>query len=71
MFDCPSGCGEFICVNVEPAMDGGPRYDGTPNAKYWQRRGDTFENLTLTPSILRMGGCGWHGFVTNGEIRTC
>jgi len=34
----------------------------------------TFETLTLTPSILRTpekGGCGWHGFVTNGEIITC
>jgi hypothetical protein len=27
----------------------------------------SFERLTLTPSILRKD-CGWHGFITNGEI---
>jgi hypothetical protein len=38
------------------------------NEKGWRRTGDTFDTLTLTPSILRIGGCGWHGFVTNGEV---
>lgn len=43
----------------------------------WTRSGETFETLTLTPSILRVEkreedgiGCGWHGFITNGEVRT-
>ena len=30
-------------------------------------------DTSLTPSILRVpdkGGCGWHGFITNGEVRT-
>jgi hypothetical protein len=39
----------------------------------WQRTGDTFETLTLTPSVFRVkgkGGCGWYGFITNGEVRT-
>ena len=47
------------------------RADGEPT---WQRTGDTFETLTLHPSILRSpqkGGCGWHGWVTNGEVRSC
>ena len=29
---------------------------------------------TRTPSILRAkekGGCGWHRFITNGEVRIC
>jgi hypothetical protein len=34
----------------------------------WAVSGDRFENLTTTPSILLEGGCGWHGFITNGEI---
>lgn len=25
--------------------------------------------LTLSPSINCVGGCGWHGFIKNGEIR--
>lgn len=33
----------------------------------WQRTGNTFETLTLTPSIFRKD-CGWHGYITNGEI---
>lgn len=34
----------------------------------WTVNGDTFENLTITPSILIEGGCGWHGHITNGQI---
>lgn len=33
----------------------------------WQRSGDTFETLTLSPSIDEGEG-GWHGFVTNGGV---
>lgn len=34
----------------------------------WHREGDSFENLTLTPSIdASKFGC-WHGFITNGEV---
>ena len=36
----------------------------------WQRTGDQFEILTLTPSIQRMDDCRWHGFITNGEVIT-
>ena len=31
-----------------------------------------FNNLTVTPSILhdpQKGGCGWHGYLTNGEFK--
>lgn len=31
----------------------------------WQYDGDR-ENPTVTPSIRRIGGCGWHGFLTKG-----
>lgn len=35
----------------------------------WNVSGDSFENLTTTPSILLIGGCGWHGFITNGVMK--
>lgn len=30
--------------------------------------GTGVDDLTLSPSILLLGGCGWHGFVTSGGI---
>lgn len=38
------------------------------NMRVWNRTGDTFETLTLTPSIDGSGVGHWHGFITNGEI---
>lgn len=45
----------------------------------WQRTGETFETLQLSPSILVKGerrGCTWHGFVGSsgaapGEVISC
>lgn len=38
----------------------------------WNVSGTGYHDLTTTPSILLQGGgCGWHGFITNGEILTC
>ena len=62
-----------------PLDDGVPLSDNAKTyvAKGWARTGDTFETLTLAPSIWVKGGAckpdgsGWHGFVTNGEITTC
>lgn len=51
--------------------DGGPPVYGSDEHPCWEREGDTFETLTLKPSIKRArehGGCGWHGFITNGEV---
>ncbi|MGE0362783.1 MAG: DUF6527 family protein [Vicinamibacterales bacterium] len=76
IFRCPCGNGadEHECyVPFRNPLDGGPPADpgGWNGSGGWQRTGDTFETLTLTPSILRNrshGGCGWHGFITNGEV---
>lgn len=65
-FNCPCGCGEPIGIEFNNPLDGGPPHD--PSRSLWQRTGVTFDTLTLTPSILRKSGCGWHGFITNGEI---
>ncbi len=67
---CPCGCRRPLFVPFRNPLDGGPPYtEGTP---LWDREGDNFETLTLSPSILRVKingqGCGWHGFIKNGEI---
>lgn len=71
VFDCPCGrCDEYnrVAVCFENPLDGKPpRQD---RRSLWRRQGETFETLTLHPSIRRVGGCGWHGFVTNGEVST-
>ncbi|MGA2412069.1 MAG: DUF6527 family protein [Candidatus Binataceae bacterium] len=70
-FDCPFhhdgheplrvGC--RIGVRFKNPVDGGAPYHEGP---LWERQGDTFETLTLKPSIAATG-C-WHGFITNGEV---
>lgn len=70
MFDCPCGnCGDErkLCIPFANPIDGGPPIEP---GKGWQRTGEAFDTLTLTPSILRMEECKWHGFITNGEIIT-
>lgn len=80
-FNCPCGQhedakGGRCFIPFANPLDGGPQY----GPQGWTREGDTFETLTLRPSILRKKwtdrhgrehGCGWHGFITNGEIQTC
>lgn len=40
-----------------------------PPGTVWARAGETFETLTLSPSVdASRAGCR-HGFVTNGEVR--
>jgi|WetSurSiteA1Bulk_404760.scaffolds.fasta_scaffold159238_1 hypothetical protein len=41
------------------------------NDRGWQVSGTSFSDLTLRPSIAiytEKGGCGFHGFITNGEV---
>lgn len=68
--DCPCGCGELLAVPFRNPIDGGPMETDASGRATWQRTGETFENLSLSPSILRVGGCGWHGFIENGQVRT-
>ncbi len=39
-----------------------------PESKRWQRTGETFETLTLSPSIDCSQHGEWHGSITNGEV---
>lgn len=74
-FDCPvHGTTHRVHVPFANPMNGAKPV--TRN-HLWQRTGETFETLTLTPSIdytkydngtVRDPSC-WHGFITNGEIR--
>lgn len=59
-FICPCGCKREGYLPVETNTPG-PRWDWDGN----------HERPTLTPSVLFRGGCQWHGFLTNGEWRTC
>lgn len=69
--DCPCGkCGNLLGVPFANPIDGQPP-PGSLGPRGWERTGETFDTLTLSPSILRnraKGGCGWHGFIRNGEV---
>jgi hypothetical protein len=67
--DCPCGCGDPLYVPFAQPLDGGPAV----SRQGWERTGDTFQTLTLKPSILRShpGSCGWHGYITSGEVMSC
>lgn len=38
-----------------------------PPGVHWTREGDTFETLTIKPSVDASASGHWHGFVTAGE----
>lgn len=40
-----------------------------PPGIIWRRTGDTFQTLTLSPSVDASRSGHWHGHVTAGEIR--
>lgn len=52
MFRCPCGCGETVFVKF--------------GEKEWWWDGRK-NKPTLSPSINRTNGCGWHGFLKKGE----
>lgn len=60
----PGGVGHYVLCwfrGVGPSEVPGPGR--------WNATGDHPANLTLRPSVHLSGpGCGWHGFVTNGEV---
>lgn len=69
--NCPCGCKDTLFVPFKNPMCGGEGIYRNGEHDTWQRTGDTFETLTLTPSIQRTLGCKWHGYITNGEIVNC
>jgi hypothetical protein len=69
IFDCPCGCRMRSYVDFSNPLDGGPPFRDDGHS--WQRTGETFETLTLYPSIKRdraWCGCAWHGWIKGGEV---
>lgn len=68
--DCPCGGCEAgrLWIPFSNPIDGLPK---SPEISGWERTGDTFETLTVKPSIQRNGACTWHGFLTDGVFRKC
>jgi hypothetical protein len=62
-----------ICWFLNPRKGSPVPDDEVPGPGRWTREGETIDTLTLGPgkngarSVLLTSGCGWHGFVTNGE----
>ena len=73
-FDCPHCLVQRLAVIFTPFIDpkgwlpkiGGEFYNDRPK---WNRIGDSFENITLRPSINTEFSGHWHGFIENGEIK--
>lgn len=66
VFDCPCGCASPVYVPFENPLDGKGPIQGERNG--WRRTGDTFDTLSIAPSIQRVGGCEWHGWVRSGRV---
>jgi hypothetical protein len=70
-FGCPKCDKQYnhrLVVYFSNPLDGGPKawWYGIEDF-FWNRTGNTFETLTLSPSINWLEG-HWHGFIKNGEI---
>lgn len=53
-FDCPEGHKDCDhAIPFAPRLDGSPATSWYTSGAIWQRSGDTFEALTLSPSIRR------------------
>ena len=70
-FDCPKCERQYnhrLAVYFTNPLDGGPKVWRYGVEEFlWNRSGDTFETLTLSPSINWLEG-HWHGFIKNGEV---
>ena len=67
-FLCPCCRNQRIAVDFAPAIGDAPTWP--PSGLFiWNRQGDTFEILTLHPSIDVSRFGHWHGSVANGEVK--
>lgn len=70
-FRCPCkvDCEQYLGVWFQNPIDGGqPAAPEILPAPRWHRVGETFETLTLTPSIDVSSSGHWHGFIKDGQI---
>lgn len=69
-FDCPEGhpsC--WHTVPFTPDLAGNVAATWQQNGAVWSRVGETFETVSLQPSIR--SSCGFHGYITLGEATFC
>ncbi|WP_109477722.1 DUF6527 family protein [Paraburkholderia sp. C35] len=64
-FTSPTNPEQKVCV---PFRDRGAPADENMGIQ-WGATGSSFADLTLSPSIDMSRGGGWHGFITDGEVR--
>lgn len=64
VYCCPCGCGQQIGLPIRSEEH------AAPAAPAWAWNG-SLTSPTLAPSIRRLDGCRWHGFLTGGEWQPC
>ena len=69
IMNCPCGCNDELFVPFKNPLDGLP--SDYHERHTWERSGDQPDHLTLQPSIRRIGGCNWHGYITDGVAMAC
>ena len=66
----PVGTHSVICWSADRGAPDAER----PGPGRWALHGTGYSDLTLdgergkSRSVLLTGGCGWHGFITNGDV---
>jgi hypothetical protein len=68
-FDCPM-CSADQEHRLTIATLDGRAVESESGVKRWGLTGSppAWESVSLSPSIALMERCGWHGFVTNGDV---
>lgn len=69
-FRCPKCITEIPGSHdvVVPFAGRGVPDDAYPGMARWEASGHYYEDLTLGSSIQLIGGCEWHGNITDGEV---
>lgn len=82
-FDCPHCRNQRLAINFDIPIDpDGVQASSSSGFSFnarefaaargmcvWARVGDSFETITLRPSINVEWAGHWHGFIDNGEVR--
>ena len=75
-FDCPHCRQQRIAVHFSPAIDPGHNWSRVTQPSYvgvtlWRRvSGDTFDTITLDPSVNTDISGHWHGMIQDGNLIT-
>lgn len=69
-FFCPKCEGDEAHMVLCWFRDKGVPDSETPGPGRWHARGSSLDDLTLSPSIHLPHGCGWHGYVAEGMVKT-